>query len=71
MSKNRELARALEAIDLHDMARLARDGHYSDFGSYLPFPKMTLSSELQAKGTAGALDLRQRVIDGEFDDDDD
>lgn len=55
----------LEAAGLHEMAKLAAEGHYGDFTSDLDFPKATLVSELE---TAGKFELAERVRDGEFDD---
>lgn len=61
------LARVLEEADLHGMAAKAREGYYHDFLSPLDTPCMQLVNDLAAVGTAAAMAIRARAIDGEFD----
>jgi hypothetical protein len=76
-----KLARALRELPTLSvppaMIRRAEAGYYHDYLSPLPFPELTLVSQLaalanhpsRARGPAGLalMGLRQRVIDGEFD----
>lgn len=62
-----KLAEALDEIGLTEMAGRAREGYYHDFLSPLDFPELQLMSELMDARTPAALDLRQRVMNGEFD----
>ena len=62
-----KLADALVAAGLPDMATAARTGYYHDFLSPLALPEITLANELAQVGTAAALALRHRVIQGDFD----
>jgi hypothetical protein len=59
-----ELIRALQERGLTDMARRARDGEYSDFGSPHAAPIIMLVNELTS---LGHLDLAQRAKNGDFD----
>jgi len=61
------LAQELEKAGLAAMAAKAREGYYHDFLSPLAMPCQQLASDLLAVGTAEALVLRQRHINGEFD----
>jgi hypothetical protein len=68
-----KLADALLKIGLLDMSLKARSGYYHDFLSPLDLPEMALITALGAAASrdperAAAIDqLRQRVIEGEFD----
>lgn len=62
-----QLADALAAIGLTEMAAKAREGYYHDFLSPLDRPELTLVHELRLIGTPGAMALRQRAINGDFD----
>jgi len=66
-----KLALEIEKADLPpEMAARARAGHYHDFLSDLPDPAMELDRDLVAamkQGFDGAVDLRRRHHDGEFD----
>jgi hypothetical protein len=63
-----KLADALLQIGLMDMSLKARGGYYHDFLSPLDTPELQLIHDLYAKrDTPGALELRQRVMNGEFD----
>jgi hypothetical protein len=61
------LAQELRAIDLEGMAALASMGKYDDFLSDDAMAITTLVNELAKVGTVGAIALRKRVIEGEFD----
>lgn len=70
-----ELARALDAVGLVDMAKKARQDRYHDFLSDEDMPEMALEAELRWHRDH-ALDpiqarlieqVRQRMINGEFD----
>lgn len=63
----RDLAQALHQIGQPIMRDAAARGHYSDFGSQLVAPKMTLAADLEKIGDDGALALRRRVLHGDFD----
>lgn len=68
-----QLAEALRAIGLTEMAERAATGYYHDFLSPLDLPEMALVTALGASATqhpdkAEAIEaLRRRVINGEFD----
>lgn len=62
------LATALRDAGLAAMSAAAGRGYYSDFQSPLDAPKMTLAQHLAQVGTPAAMAVRQRVIDGDFDD---
>lgn len=62
-----KLAAALRDIDLQEMADKAATGYYDDFLSELTMPMIQLVSDLERVGTTPALQLRKRVIEGEFD----
>jgi hypothetical protein len=66
MNIKQELIRELEKRGLEDMARKAKDGEYSDFGSQHAFPVTELVRQLDA---AGHPDLAQRARNGDFDHD--
>lgn len=60
------LAEALKEVGYDEkIQNLARQGHWSDFKTRLAAPKMDLAQMLFDDNH---LDLRKRVIDGEFDD---
>jgi hypothetical protein len=70
------LADALRKVGLDDLATLASEGYYSDFGSPLAVPKMALAHHLAQEGLnayenpdrkAAILALRKRVMGGDFD----
>lgn len=61
------LAAALTEAGLTEMAAKAATGYYHDFLSPLDFPELTLAADLARVGTVEALELRNRVIDGDFD----
>ena len=61
------LAAALEAAALPDMAAKAREGYYHDFLSPLDTPVLQLAGDLAEAGTPASLEVRKRVINGEFD----
>jgi hypothetical protein len=70
------LADALRKVGLDDLATLASEGYYSDFGSPLAVPKMALVEALanaavnearQWHHRAVILALRRRVMEGDFD----
>lgn len=62
-----KLAAALLEAGLVDMADRAAQGHYNEFFGPLDTPELTLVDELAQTGSAAALALRQRVINGDFD----
>ena len=62
-----QLADELRKLGQPAMSDAAREGHYSDYGSPLAAPKVTLAGELALIGTHNAMALRERVIRGEFD----
>lgn len=62
-----KLAAALRAILQEELAVRAENGEFDDFESDSPTPISDLAMELAALGTSEALDLRVRVVDGEFD----
>lgn len=65
MDHNRRLAEALEKVGYPPSAvKAARRGHWSDFGSSLPLPKMELVEMLTVDGHE---ELAERVKKGEFD----
>lgn len=60
-----KLAEALKEVGYPEsVVAKARGGHWSDFRTELPFPKMDLAEMLYADGHE---DLRRKVIDGDFD----
>lgn len=61
------LAIELELSGFHDLARRARNDEFHDYLSDDPLPALGLVRDLLAIGTRQALDIRRRVIDGEFD----
>lgn len=61
------LAAELEKIGLPGMAESARAGQYDDFLSEVATPELLLLSDLAKVGTADAMALRVRVMNGEFD----
>lgn len=62
---DRLLAEALEEKGYPEsVLAKARAGHWSDFKTDLPFPKMDLCEMLHADGHD---DLRRKVMDGDFD----
>lgn len=69
------LAQALRDVGLDEMAGKAATGYYHDFLSPLATPEMQLVSDLQFEihfnpdhpHHAGIVTLRQRVINGDFD----
>lgn len=64
MNAKQELVRALEERGLKDMARKAKAGEYSDFGSPHAAPVVMLVTELTS---LGHLDLAARARNGDFD----
>ena len=63
MNAKHELIRELKKRGLRDMARKARDGEYSDFGSLNVLPITELVRRLEA---AGHLNLAARPQNGDF-----
>jgi hypothetical protein len=66
ISTSERLARALEVLgdsQLTGLVEKARAGFYDEFKSPLPYPQMTLISELSKLGQFGMI---KRVADGEF-----
>lgn len=61
------LAAELEKIGLPGMAESARAGAYDDFLSEVATPELLLLSDLHKVGTADAMALRVRVMNGDFD----
>lgn len=61
------LAQELNAAGLTEMAAKASTGYYDDFLSPLPAPATQLAADLAEAGTPGALALRARHLNGEFD----
>jgi hypothetical protein len=62
---DRRLGEALEEADYPpSVVAKARAGHWSDFKTELALPKMDLADMLHRDGH---LDLRRRVMEGEFD----
>lgn len=68
------LAAALTAVELTDMAARAATGYYHDFLSPLDMPETELVNDLTVAaqtgkgiGKAAILELRKRVINGDFD----
>lgn len=66
-----KLAAALHEAGLKDLAALAEKGYYNEFFGELETPQLTLMQDLVAAGTKAALDIRQRVMNGDFDSGDD
>jgi hypothetical protein len=62
-----KLAAALTEANLPELAERAAKGGFDDFMSDLPLPMITLVDLLAKAATRQALDLRKRVINGEFD----
>lgn len=68
-----QLAEALRAVGLDDMAALAAEGHYHDYLSSLTFPELTLIDHLakaadeNPERSSAILALRERVKAGDFD----
>ena len=60
------LATELHKAGLVDMAMKAKQGYYHDYLSPLDFPCLQLSEDLMSAGTAAALALCDRHINGEF-----
>lgn len=68
MTTREKLAIALTGINAPaDMVERARRGYYDDYLSELAAPIATLVSDLRELGTAAALVLSQRAMEGEFD----
>jgi hypothetical protein len=71
-SKDR-LASALRDVGLDDMAQRAATGYYDDYLSPLDLPQLMLATELKLAlddhpdQSAVICNLRQRVINGDFD----
>ena len=68
------LADALTQVGLKDMAAKAREGYYHDYLSPLDLPEIQLVNDLAAaarslpdKEARAVMELRARVIGGEFD----
>lgn len=61
------LAAALTEANLPELAERAAKGGFDDFMSDLPLPMLALVDELAKAATRKALDLRKRVMKGEFD----
>lgn len=61
------LAAELLQAGLPELAAKAKEGYYHDFLSPLDFPAMQLAADLIAAGTPAADEIRQRLIEGEFD----
>lgn len=53
--------------DLKRWRRSPSGGHYNEFFGPLDTPELVLADELAQIGSAPALALRERVINGEFD----
>lgn len=62
-----KLAAALHEAGLEEMAKRAEQGHYNEFFGPLAAPELVLIDELAKVGSAPALALRERVINGDFD----
>lgn len=70
-----QLAAALEAVGLRQMARVAAEGYYHDFLSPLALPEIQLVQDLadayklveEPTRKQAIWDLRQRVMNGDFD----
>jgi hypothetical protein len=62
-----QLALTLEAHGFTDLARRARNDEFHDYLSNEPLPALDLVRELLSIGTRAALEIRMRVINGEFD----
>jgi hypothetical protein len=62
-----KLSAALQEAGLDDMAKRAAAGHYNEFFGPLDTPMLTLIEELHKAGSAPALALRLRVMDGDYD----
>lgn len=73
MHSKDKLAKALDTVDLPDMAAKAREGYYHDFLSSLDTPAVQLindlwvAAEIYPEMKPRILSLRLRVMDGEFD----
>ena len=61
------LAGELSKAGLTHMADMAREGYYHDFLSPLATPCVQLAADLAGVGTAEAMALRTRAVQGEFD----
>lgn len=61
------LAQALREADIEFMAARAADAYYDEFTGPLDSPIVQLATDLSRVGTLAALQLRQRVMRGEFD----
>jgi hypothetical protein len=73
----RKLSAEMQKLDMPEAAQNALDGLYSDFDSPLVTPKVTLCSTLwtaaemskyKPERKAAIMELRERVMSGEFDD---
>lgn len=62
-----KLAEALRAAGLAEMSVRAAEGYYHDYLSPLATPELQLVADLEEAGTPAAMELRARVVDGEFD----
>lgn len=62
-----KLAEALREAELPFMADKAAAGYYHDFLSPLDLPTTALVADLAAAATPAAMELRLRVMNGEFD----
>lgn len=67
MRSKDKLAGELARIGLQEMADKAATGYYDDFLSPLATPCIQLAKDLAKAGTAPALALRARHLEGEFD----
>lgn len=61
------LAEELTKAGLPEMAKKAAEGYYHDFLSPLATPCLQLAEDLASAGTAQAMALRSRHLNGEFD----
>jgi len=66
MSTKERLAQKLHSLGLLELERRARQGEFSDFEGPHATPKVVLVQELT--GITNAAELRQQVMDGEYDD---
>jgi hypothetical protein len=64
---DRKLAAALHEAGLEEIAKRAEQGYYNEFFGPLATPELELAAELAKVGSAAALAVRARLIEGEFD----
>jgi hypothetical protein len=64
---NDRLAIELSKLGLNEMAEKATTGWYHDYMSPLDAPCIQLVNDLSNVGTPEAMELRKRVINGDFD----